>query len=202
MPKQVLEGEEVTLVPQMVDGEGVTEAMWVHIVDASSLSDAHNKSTKHVARQWSPGVVFSHNEDGIILPDGLQSRGDAFPDHLSCPFAEIDEALSPLSAGSLSVDLQAIVAKVQVAERYPAEFRGPNPSIEECQDYGSVAVGRGASVGDTRSGFPRPRRVARLEKRRNLLLRERLDGGRWGGRRLNGSKDVACRVSLAGSPGP
>jgi len=178
MAEKCVQREDVTLVPQIVDGEGMAEAMWAHVVHASSLTDARKKPTKHITGERSPEVILSHNEDWIILPDNLQSRGYALPDGLTSAFAEIDDALSPLSARALSPDLQVIVAKIQVAERCPAEFRGPNSSVEERQDNGPVAVGRGAMTSDVRSRLPGSREVACLEKRRYLLLRQRFDSRR------------------------
>jgi hypothetical protein len=73
VPKQVLQGEYIALVPQVSDGEGVPEPVRMHFLDASTFPQSAEQCPENIATHWAWLFRGTHREHVVILGKDPQS---------------------------------------------------------------------------------------------------------------------------------
>ena len=74
MSQQGLQGENIAFVPQVSDGKGMAEAMWIYVRHASAFSNPVQEFSKHIARHGPQVAVRANDEKPVILFGAIQPR--------------------------------------------------------------------------------------------------------------------------------
>lgn len=201
--EELLEGVDVSAVSEVVDGEGVPEAVRVDVGYAGACAEGGEVVTEVGAVEL--GALLGDEEPGSRGPGGV-SIGEVGPKGLGGAGADVDGArfgLPPAQA-SFSQDGGGAGLGVDVADVQVAELGGTYAGIQQKEDEGAIAellaawnfgLGVGAVV-------PLVAVVGGVYETVDLGEGERLDVGRLGGGHVDCTWEVLGGVAFFDGPGP
>ena len=194
--EQALQGVRIAAIAEVVDREGVAEAVNVDAGEAGALADLLKQikqgvTVKGVAKLGDKerGVDFFIFAGSKVLPNGLAGAG-----------AEGQDAL----LAALAKDDQVTVAHVAVLDARVAELAGANACIEQQQDNGAVAVGVLEAVGTGALAGPgvRAGSAHSVKHEADVGFRVGLDFALFRARRGDAPDDVLLDQVFINCPGP
>jgi len=116
--RQLLQGKKVTPIPKVVDRECMPEFVWIHLTDASPLTNASQEFIDHKPVHWARIARPADDKDGIPVSRRIEPRGKIFPKRLrSSPSYQHDPLLAPFA-----YHLDATCCKIYIANFHLAQL--------------------------------------------------------------------------------
>ena len=133
MSEHGLEGVDVTAVAEVLNGEGMAEAVGMNVGDACAFADG----LKHSREFCASHRAVEFGEEERVTRQGVLAGGEVAPDHLSRAGGEGEQAfLHPFAL----VNKDTVVAVVEVFHVQVAEFGGADAGVEQEQEDGAFAL--------------------------------------------------------------
>ena len=125
--KQALQREYVSTVAKIRDGERMSETMWMYVRDASALTDALGQLAEHMPIHLSRGIWAADQKQAVFWLGSVEPRQDALLQRFGRALAKVDNAF----LGTLALDLDVIVAEIDLAKSDVAQFLSADTTVQE-----------------------------------------------------------------------
>lgn len=133
VPEQFLEGVGVATVAQVLDGEGVAEAVRVDVSDAG----AGSQGAEGLGERGGIDAAVVVGAEERFVGFGIGTGGQVAPERLRGAGRIRQGAF----AGAFAHDLDALVAVVELVHLEPGQFADAHASVEQEQHDGAGAFG-------------------------------------------------------------
>lgn len=126
MTEQALQREYVSAIAKISDGERMSETMWMYIRDASTLADALEQLAEHMPIHLSRVIWATDQKQAVFWLGSVEPWQDVLQ-HFGRTLAKVDNAF----LGTLALDLDVIVAEIDLAESDVAQFLSADTTVQQ-----------------------------------------------------------------------